>query len=424
MMQKKFGQFSQLEDENPTGSQAKTGMPPIAGSPMPNAGMKNKTMGSVFPAKDDPSAKQAAGRNAAAKRLKGLPNRSPLGPITGGPQKPQARPQQPQQRPGMQQGKQQQPNQDTGTGDQWMGELWQGLTLDEQPQGGFAMGGAVNQMESNPSMNMYNQVTQELESGGVSGYAHGGMVEQSKEIASKGRNGDTMLMHIQPEELEGLQTLLGPVTINPETGNPEAFVWFAALPLLAQMAVVAGGATAAGAGIGALAGGKEGAKKGAMMGLGIGATLATGGAATGALAAPTAAAVAPTVAATAPTVAASAVPSILSGGSLAVPGSVAPGILGAGGAGAGASFVAPATTSAIASSVAPAAAGMSKAGLANAAESGLSSLSSQGQQEQQAPMAPPPPTPAPSPLRDVPSPYARLKRRTGINSLPGSRSII
>ena len=106
MMQKKFGQFSQLEDENPTGSQTKTEMPPIAGSPMPNAGMKNKTMGSVFPAKDDPSAKQFAGRNASAKRLKGLPNRSPLGPITGGPQKTQAKP---QQRPGMQQGQQQQP---------------------------------------------------------------------------------------------------------------------------------------------------------------------------------------------------------------------------------------------------------------------------------------------------------------------------
>ena len=445
MMQKKFGQFSQLEDENPTGSQAKTGMPPIAGSPMPNAGMKNKTMGSVFPAKDDPSAKQAAGRNAAAKRLKGLPNRSPLGPITGGPQKPQARPQQPQQRPGMQQRKQQ-PNQDTGTGDQWMGELWQGLTLDEQPQGGFAMGGAVNPMESNPSMNMYNQVTQELESGGVSGYAHGGMVEQSKEIASKGRNGDTMLMHIQPEELEGLQTLLGPVTINPETGNPEAFVWFAALPLLAQMAVVAGGATAAGAGIGALAGGKEGAKKGAMMGLGIGATLATGGAATGALAAPTVAATAPTVAGTTLSSVAPSIASIAGG----TPVNLAAGLGGTGvnlASGAGASGTAlsgalnagsvgnAALLNAAGSAALPvpsassliqgaATGGISKSGLAKAAASGLSSLSSQGQQEQQAPMAPPPPTPAPSPLRDVPSPYARLKRRTGINSLPGSRSII
>lgn len=443
MMQKKFGQFSQLEDENPTGSQAKTEMPPIAGSPMPNAGMKNKTMGSVFPAKDDPSVKQAAGRNAAAKRLKGLPNRSPLGPITGGPQKPQARPQQPQQRPGMQQRKQQQPNQNTGTGDQWMGELWQGLTLDEQPQGGFAMGGAVNPMESNPSMNMYNQVTQELESGGVSGYAHGGMVEQSKEIASKGRNGDTMLMHIQPRELQGLQALLGPLTVNPDTGNPEAFD-------PATMLLIIGGLTAGSAGIGGIIDGGEGAKKGAMIGLGAGAAIATGGAAASALAAPTAA---PTVAATAPTVAgttlssvAPSVASIASGAPVnlaaglggtgvnlasgaGAQGAALSGALNAGSAGnaallnaaGSAALPAPSSASLIQGA---ATGGVSKSGLAKAAASGLSSLSSQGQQEQQAPMAPPPPTPAPSPLRDVPSPYARLKRRTGINSLPGSRSII
>jgi len=435
MMQKKFGQFSQLEDENPTGSQIKTDMPPIAGSPMPNAGMKNKTMGSVFPAKDDPSAKQFAGRNASAKRLKGLPNRSPLGPITGGPQKPQARPQQPQQRPGMQQRKQQ-PNQDTGTGDQWMGELWQGLTLNEQPQGGFAMGGAVNPMESNPSMNMYNQVTQELESGGVSGYAHGGMVEQSKEIASKGRNGDTMLMHIQPEELSGLQSLLGPVTINPETGNPEAFGLMAAL---AAAAILTGG----GAAFGAATGGKEGAKNGALFGLGLGAVAATGGmAATAAV--PAAAATAP--AAVGPL--AAAAPTGLAAGSSALPlfGVPQAAAVGAGAPGAGvlASGAGGGVTAAQAASLGvanttqgtalagqlgagfqPAATGgISKSGLAKAAASGLSSLSSQGQQEQQAPMAPPPPTPAPSPLRDVPSPYARLKRRTGINSLPGSRSII
>ena len=127
MMQKKFGQFSQLEDENPTGSQTKTEMPPIAGSPMPNAGIKNKTMGSVFPAKDDPSAKQFETRRAASKRMKDLPSNSPLGPITGGPRKPQARIQ--RQDPQMQQGQQKQV-QGGGMGDQWLGELWQGLILD------------------------------------------------------------------------------------------------------------------------------------------------------------------------------------------------------------------------------------------------------------------------------------------------------
>ncbi len=375
MMQKKFGQFSQLEDENPTGSQTQTEMPPIAGSPLPDAGMKSKTMGSVFPAKDDPSAKQFETRRAASKRMSGLPNKSPLGPVTGGPQGQQQR----QQRQQGQQG-QQQPGQDSGMGDRWLGELWQGLTLNEQPQGGFAMGGAVNPMGSNPAMDMYNQATQELESGGVSGYAHGGMVEQSREIASKGRNGDTMLMHIQPGELEGLQTLLGPVTTNPETGNPEAFAWFAALPLIAQMAVVAGGTTAVGAGIGAIAGGKQGAKQGALMGLGIGATAATAGA-LGAAAAPAAA------------------PAII------------PSVTGA---------------PLVASAAAPAAASFSGAAAAKtAAASGLSALSSAASRPQQMASAPAPsPAPPTRPLGNIPSPYGTMhKRRSGLGSLPGSNRI-
>ena len=446
MMQKKFGQFSQLEDENPTGSQAKTGMPPIAGSPMPNAGMRNKTMGSVFPTKDDPSAKQYAGRQASAKRLKGLPNKSPLGPITGGPQRPQARPQ-PQRPAGPQQPPQQPPQQDTGTGDRWMGELWQGLTLDEQPQGGFAMGGAVDSGATNSAMNLYGQVTQELESGGVNGYADGGMVEQSREIASKGRNGDTMLMHIQPGELEGLQSLLGPVTINPETGNPEAFAWFLALPLLAQMAVVTAGTTAAGAGIGALAGGKEGAKKGAMMGLGVGATLATGGAASGALAAPAAATVPAavgtgTVLASTPAQLAAAAAAEqgaiagLTGASTSLaPGAgvLAPGFGGgvtaaeAAALGGGATGIPGTMTAGVSGAgLQPAAAtgGISKSALMKAGAQGLSSLSGGGGERQQAP-PPPAPPPAPRPMVKVPGPYDKMReRRSGLRSLPGSRSVI
>jgi hypothetical protein len=142
------------------------------------------------------------------------------------------------------------------------------------------MGGSVGDFSS-PEMDLYNQVTMELESGGVSGYAHGGMVEKSREIASKGRNGDTMLMHIQPQELEGLQSLLGPVTINPETGNPEAFAWFAALPLLGKLAVGALGGGALGAGIGGIVGGKEGALKGLAMGSMLGTGAAGLGAAAG-----------------------------------------------------------------------------------------------------------------------------------------------
>ena len=417
MITKNFGDFQDLEDSNATGSQTVSDMPPIAGSPMPNSGIRNKTMGNVFPDKDDPSPKQFSGRQAASKRMKGLPSRSPLGPITGG-QGPKPQQPKPGQRPGQQPGQQQEVN----PGDRWMGELWQGLTLNEQPQGGFAMGGAVGGTSApNPGMDLYNQATQELESGGVSGYAQGGMVEQSgesdlvgksREIASKGRHGDTILMHINPAELGGLQSLLGPITINPETGNPEALAWFAALvPMLASLgSTIAAGASAAATGIAA------GATAAAST---VGAGLSAVGSGIAGLFAPAAAGAAvPAAAATAP---AAFAPLVAPSAAGFVPGGIGTGL----GATAGTSFVAPATTSAIANSVTPAAAGISKAGLAKAAATGLSSLSSQGQQEQ-TPMGPAPgPLSPPSPQGRVPSPYDRMrKRQGGLSSLPGSRSII
>lgn len=45
-------------------------------------------------------------------------------------------------------------------------------------------------------------------------------------LAALGRNGDTMLMHVNPREVAGLSALLGTEpTINPDTGMPEAFSW-------------------------------------------------------------------------------------------------------------------------------------------------------------------------------------------------------
>ena len=54
------------------------------------------------------------------------------------------------------------------------------------------------------------------------------MMNQSPQgLASLGRNGDTMLMHVSPREVQGLQSLAmaqgGSLTINPDTGLPEAF---------------------------------------------------------------------------------------------------------------------------------------------------------------------------------------------------------
>ena len=47
----------------------------------------------------------------------------------------------------------------------------------------------------------------------------------SKGLAALGRNGDSMLMHVNPHELAGLQRILGPISNNPDTGLPEAFAW-------------------------------------------------------------------------------------------------------------------------------------------------------------------------------------------------------
>ena len=60
-------------------------------------------------------------------------------------------------------------------------------------------------------------------------------------LASKGRNGDTMLVHMTPEEVHGLHALAlahgGQLTINPETGLPEANFLKKMLPMIAGMAL-------------------------------------------------------------------------------------------------------------------------------------------------------------------------------------------
>ena len=48
--------------------------------------------------------------------------------------------------------------------------------------------------------------------------------KQAQELASYGRNGDTMLAHITPEEAALLKSMGGSGTINPDTGLPEFFL--------------------------------------------------------------------------------------------------------------------------------------------------------------------------------------------------------
>lgn len=54
--------------------------------------------------------------------------------------------------------------------------------------------------------------------------AEGGLADMAKYLASKGRNGDTMLAHITPSEARLLKAMGGSGTINPQTGLPEFFL--------------------------------------------------------------------------------------------------------------------------------------------------------------------------------------------------------
>ena len=58
--------------------------------------------------------------------------------------------------------------------------------------------------------------------------------QKAKELAEYGRNGDTMLAHITPEEASLLKSLGGSGTINPDTGLPE-FFWSALIPAAASL---------------------------------------------------------------------------------------------------------------------------------------------------------------------------------------------
>jgi len=90
--------------------------------------------------------------------------------------------------------------------------------------------------------------------------------QQTQNVAAQGRFGDSMLLHVNPAEVAGLSQVM-PLTINPETGQPEAF-----LPMLLPLLGSIGGTTLAGT-LGLTAG--KAALLGAI-GSGLGTTIATG----------------------------------------------------------------------------------------------------------------------------------------------------
>lgn len=124
------------------------------------------------------------------------------------------------------------------------------------------------------------------------------MNQTAQNLASRGRYGDTMLVHMSPQEVGGLQALARnngtSLTVNPHTGLPEAFNLKSLLPLVAGVALGPAGlglsALQAGlvtGGLGALATGSL--KEGLMMGLGAAGGAGLAGSAAS-LAAPAAAA--------------------------------------------------------------------------------------------------------------------------------------
>jgi hypothetical protein len=81
------------------------------------------------------------------------------------------------------------------------------------------------------------------------------MQEEAGQLADRGRYGDTTLVHMTPGEVQGLASL-GQLTINPDTGLPEAFNMQALLPIIGGIAgsfLLPGAGTALGAGLGASA---------------------------------------------------------------------------------------------------------------------------------------------------------------------------
>ncbi len=123
--------------------------------------------------------------------------------------------------------------------------------------------------------------------------AQGGLAAAAQQVQGQGRGGDSMLVHMTPGEVKGLQALAmaqgGSLTINPTTGLPEANFLKRILPMVlgAGLTIASGGALTplmaagiVGAGYGVAKGSlKEGlmAGLGAYGGAGLGAGLTGAG---------------------------------------------------------------------------------------------------------------------------------------------------
>lgn len=105
------------------------------------------------------------------------------------------------------------------------------------------------------------------------GYAKGGLHSKAEDVRKGGRDGDTVLIHVNPEELEWIKQKFGPGGINPNTGLHEfkpfwKQSWFAPVATLAANVVAPGIGSAIGSGLSSALG--LGLSSGAASALGSG----------------------------------------------------------------------------------------------------------------------------------------------------------
>ena len=132
---------------------------------------------------------------------------------------------------------------------------------------GEGEGAATNLLIGNIKdfQNPINEIYASRKTGGITNYNKGGQMDiqqQTKNVAAQGRYGDSMLLHVNPAEVKGLSSAM-PITVNPQTGQPEAFLPFLA-PLLGSMGF------SALAGTGLLGTTIGGLSAGALSGIGAG----------------------------------------------------------------------------------------------------------------------------------------------------------
>ena len=92
--------------------------------------------------------------------------------------------------------------------------------------------------------------------------------KDAEKLGAMGRNGDSIMMHVNPLEVQALENMRpGSITINPDTGQPEAFFWLIPALLQGVLGTAGTGLAAAGTGIG-------GAFGTSALGSAVGSTLA------------------------------------------------------------------------------------------------------------------------------------------------------